>query len=40
MNKNMYNFEDVFLKNKGLINHMNDNGNKIIYNKIKKIINE
>lgn len=39
-NKNMYNFEDIFLKNKGLINHMNDNGNKIIYNKIKDIINE
>ena len=39
-NKNMYNFEDVFLKNKGLINHMNDNGNKIIYKKIKDIINE
>jgi len=39
-NKNMYNFEDVYLGNKGLINHMNDKGNKIIYNKIKEIINE
>ena len=39
-NKNMYNFEDVYLENKGLINHMNDKGNKIIYNKIKEIINE
>jgi hypothetical protein len=39
-NKNMYNFEDVYLNNKGLINHMNDQGNKIIYNKIKELINE
>ena len=39
MNKNMYNFEDVYLNNKGLINHMNDQGNLIIYNKIKELIN-
>jgi len=39
-NKNMYNFEDIFLKNKGLINHMNHNGNEIIYNKIKDLLNE
>jgi len=40
MNKNMYNFEEIYIENKGLINHMNDNGNKIIYNRIKEIINE
>lgn len=33
-------FENVFLKNKGLINHMNQKGNDIIFNKIKKLINE
>ena len=32
-------FENVFLENKGTINHMNNKGNKIIYNKIKKLIN-
>lgn len=31
--------ENIFLENKGTINHMNDNGNNIIYNKIKKLIN-
>jgi hypothetical protein len=33
-------FEEIFLKNKGLINHMNDKGNNMIYKKIKKLINE
>jgi hypothetical protein len=33
-------FEGVFLKNKGKINHMNEKGNMIIYNKIKQLINE
>jgi protein-tyrosine-phosphatase len=37
-NKNMYNFEDIFLKNKGLMNHMNKTGNEIIYNKIKDLL--
>ena len=33
---NVLKFENVFLKNKGNMNHMNENGNKIIYSKIKK----
>jgi hypothetical protein len=37
---NIYGFEKIFLKNKGLVNHMNEKGNKIIYDKIKKLINE
>lgn len=39
-NKNIHGFEHVFLKNKGVINHMNNRGNEIIYNKVKKLINE
>ena len=37
---NVYGFEDIFLENKGLINHLNEEGNKIIYNKVKQLINE
>ncbi len=39
-NDKVYGFEDVYLNNKGLINHMNNKGNKIIYDSIKKLINE
>ncbi len=39
-NKKIHGFEKVYINNKGLINHMNYNGNKIIYSKIKKLINE
>lgn len=38
-NNDVIKLENIFLENKGTINHMNDNGNKIIYNKIKKLIN-
>jgi len=37
---NIYGFEKIFLKNKGLVNHMNEKGNKIIYDRMKKLINE
>lgn len=33
-------YENIFLKHKGNINHLNVKGNEIIYNKIKKILNE
>lgn len=39
-NNKVVGFEDIYLNNKGLINHMNDKGNKIIYNSVKKLINE
>ena len=32
--------ENIFLNNKGNINHMSQKGNDIIYKKIKKILNE
>jgi hypothetical protein len=32
--------EDVFLENRGNMNHLNEIGNKIIYNKILKLLNE
>jgi len=35
---NLHQFDDVFNNNKGNINHMNDEGNKIIYNRIKKLL--
>lgn len=38
--KNVLKFENVFLENRGNINHMNIIGNKIIYDKIKNIIDE
>lgn len=31
--------ENIFLQNKGTINHMNEKGNRITYKKIKKILN-
>ena len=37
-NKDMNQYENIFLNNKGVINHMNEKGNKIIYSKIKKIL--
>ena len=37
---NIYGFEKIYLNNKGLINHMNEKGNKIIYKKINNLINE
>ena len=37
---NMIYLEEVFLENKGLINHLNDNGNQIVYEKIINTINE
>ncbi len=39
-NEKIHGFEDVYLKNVGLMNHMNDNGNKIVYDKIKNLIHE
>jgi hypothetical protein len=39
-NDKVVGFEDIYLNNKGLINHMNNKGNKTIYNKIKNLINE
>jgi hypothetical protein len=39
-NKNSIQLENVFLENKGNMNHLNKKGNKIIYNKIKKLIDE
>jgi hypothetical protein len=39
-NKNSIQLEDIFLENKGNINHLNEKGNIIIYNKIKKLIDE
>lgn len=36
--RNFHQFDDVFMENKGVINHMNDKGNTIIYNKIKKLL--
>jgi hypothetical protein len=39
-NKNAIQLEDIFLENKGTMNHLNEKGNKIIYNKIKKLIDE
>jgi hypothetical protein len=39
-NENSIQFEDVFLENRGNINHLNEVGNKIIYNKILKLLNE
>lgn len=38
-NENVHGFENVYIKNKGLINHMNNKGNIIIYNRVKKLIN-
>ena len=38
-NDKVVGFEDIYLNNKGLINHMNNKGNKTIYNKIKNLIN-
>jgi hypothetical protein len=37
-NKNMNQYENIFLNNKGNMNHMNDFGNEIIYEKIKTIL--
>ena len=37
-NDDVFKFENVFLENKGNMNHMNKHGNEIIYNKIKNII--
>lgn len=31
-------FENVLLKNKGLINHLNEIGNKLMYNKLLKVL--
>jgi hypothetical protein len=31
-------FEDVFLNNRGQMNHLTDKGNKIIYNKIRSLL--
>jgi hypothetical protein len=39
-NKDSIQLEDIFLENKGNMNHLNKKGNKIIYNKIKKLIDE
>ena len=39
-NKDAVQFEDVFLENRGNMNHLNEKGNKIIYNKIIKLLNE
>lgn len=39
-NDKIYGFEDIYLNNKGILNHMNDVGNKIIYKKVKELINE
>ena len=39
-NENALELEDVFLKNRGNINHLNKKGNKIVYNKIIKLLNE
>ena len=33
-----HNFEEVFLNNKGNMNHLNDFGNNLIYKKIKNIL--
>jgi hypothetical protein len=38
-NQDMYQFENVFLNNGGNMNHMNEVGNRIIYNEIKTILN-
>lgn len=38
-NEDMYQFERVFLNHSGNMNHLNDIGNKIIYNNIKSILN-
>ena len=39
-NKDSIQLEDVFLENRGNINHLNEVGNKIVYNKILKLLNE
>jgi hypothetical protein len=39
-NKDAVQLEDVFLENRGNINHLNEVGNKIVYNKILKLLNE
>ena len=39
-NKDSIQLEDVFLENRGDINHLNEVGNKIVYNKILKLLNE
>lgn len=36
--RNFHQFDDVFEKNKGVVNHMDDVGNMIIYNQIKKLL--
>ncbi len=36
---NIHNMKTIYQKNKGLINHMNEKGNNMVYKKIKKIIN-
>jgi lysophospholipase L1-like esterase len=33
-----HNFEEIFLKNKGNMNHLNEDGNNLIYKKIKNIL--
>ena len=39
-NKDAVQLEDVFLENRGNMNHLNERGNKIIYNKLIKLLNE
>lgn len=34
----VFKYENIFLNNKGNMNHMNRTGNEIIYNEVKKII--
>ena len=36
--ENVFKFENVFLENRGNMNHMNIDGNKIVYHKIKNIL--
>ncbi len=35
-NESVYKFENIFLKNRGLMNHLNDIGNELIYNIVLK----
>lgn len=37
-NESIYKFENIFLKHKGNTNHLNEIGNKLIYNKMTKIL--
>lgn len=39
-NKDSIQLEDIFLKNRGNMNHLNEMGNKMVYNKITKLLNE